>query len=114
MAQLGTAQAWNLNRKACFRKDIPETLVKFHQSSSGVLLRKPREWRTKSRPSWEIQIRALAFLFFAEKSLNTLITLETRVKDQKKKNRNPLDNLMNQLEQYEEGCDTEDLMSSGE
>ncbi|MBS3139702.1 hypothetical protein J4479_01725 [Candidatus Woesearchaeota archaeon] len=50
----------------------------------------------------------------AEKSLNTLITLKTKVQDQKKKNRNPLDDLRDQLEQYEEGCETKDLMPSRE
>lgn len=32
----------------------------------------------------------------------------------KKKKRNPLDEMMDQLDKYSEGCDTEDLMSSGE
>lgn len=34
-------------------------------------------------------------------------------KDNKKK-RNPLKDMMDQLDKYSEGCDTEDLMSSGE
>ena len=33
---------------------------------------------------------------------------------EKKKKRNPLDEMMDKLDQYSEGCETEDLMSSGE
>ena len=32
----------------------------------------------------------------------------------KGKKKNPLDELMDQLEEYDEGCATQDLMSSGE
>lgn len=34
--------------------------------------------------------------------------------EKNKKKRNPLDDLTDQLEKYSEGCETEDLMSSGE
>jgi len=35
-------------------------------------------------------------------------------RDKKKKKRNPLDEMMEELEKYSEGTSTEDLMSSGE
>jgi hypothetical protein len=35
-------------------------------------------------------------------------------KKDKKKKKNPLDELLDELEKYDEGCDSHDLMSSGE
>ncbi len=34
--------------------------------------------------------------------------------DQKKKKKNPLEEMLEQLEKYDDGCEPKDLMSSGE
>ena len=36
------------------------------------------------------------------------------MREKKKKKKNPLDEIMDELEEYDDGCESHDLMSSGE